>query len=149
VWVFHVNHSVSRMLVQVILRQDFCVCVDSMLRNDNMVQVMHYWNLALCQVLGALFVECFLLGTRQRSIYRRYRNTLGKCDVSVTRHRDVWRLFFVEYRVTIGKYSAKKLLPIYCSLSSFCRVSHSLKFLPIVFWALPSASGTRQSVRFR
>jgi hypothetical protein len=52
-------------------------------------------------------------------------------------------------RVPDKKYSAKKSLSMYCSPSSLCRVSHSAKFLPSVFWALPSASGIRQSARFR
>jgi hypothetical protein len=52
-------------------------------------------------------------------------------------------------RVPEKKYSAKKALPMYCLSSLFCRVRHSAKPLLSVFGALPSASGTRQSVRFR
>jgi hypothetical protein len=39
-------------------------------------------------------------------------------------------------RVPDKKYSAKKPLPIYCSLSSICRVSHSAKTSSSVFQAL-------------
>jgi hypothetical protein len=45
-------------------------------------------------------------------------------------------------------YSAKKALPMHCVLSLLCRVRHSAKPLPSVFKALPSASDTRQSLRF-
>jgi hypothetical protein len=47
------------------------------------------------------------------------------------------------------KYSAKKALPMHCVSSLLCRVRHSAKPLPRVFTALPSASDTRQSARFR
>jgi hypothetical protein len=47
------------------------------------------------------------------------------------------------------KYSAKKALPMHCVPIPLCRVRHSAKPLPSVFKALPSASGTRQSRRFR
>ena len=47
------------------------------------------------------------------------------------------------------KYSTKKALPMHCVPSPLCRVRHSTKTLPSVFKALPSASGTRQSRRFR
>jgi hypothetical protein len=59
-------------------------------------------------------------------------------------------------RVPEKKYSAKTALPMHCMLSPLCRVRHSAKPLPSVFKALPSvfkalssASGTRQSRRFR
>jgi hypothetical protein len=52
-------------------------------------------------------------------------------------------------RVPEKKYSAKKALPMYCSSSPLCRVRHSVKPVPSVFRALPSASGTRQRDRFR
>jgi hypothetical protein len=52
-------------------------------------------------------------------------------------------------RVPEKKYSAKTALPMHCMPSSLCRVRHSAKSLPSVFKALPSASGTRQSLRFR
>jgi hypothetical protein len=52
-------------------------------------------------------------------------------------------------RVPEKKYSTKKTLPMHCLPSLLCRVSHSAKTLPSVFKALPSASGTRQSARFR
>jgi hypothetical protein len=41
-----------------------------------------------------------------------------------------------------NKYSAKKSLPIYSLTSSLCRVSHSAKPSPSVFYALPSALGS-------
>jgi hypothetical protein len=52
-------------------------------------------------------------------------------------------------RVPEKKYSAKTALPMHCMSSPLCRVRHSAKSLPSVFKALPSASGTRQSLRFR
>jgi hypothetical protein len=52
-------------------------------------------------------------------------------------------------RVPKKKYSAKKALPMHYVPSPLCRVRHSAKSLPSVFKALPSASGTRQSRRFR
>jgi hypothetical protein len=52
-------------------------------------------------------------------------------------------------RVPEKKYSAKKDLPMHCVPSLLCRVRHSAKPLSSVFKALPSASGTRQSLRFR
>jgi hypothetical protein len=52
-------------------------------------------------------------------------------------------------RVHKKKYSAKTALPMHCMSSPLCRVRHSAKRLPSVFKALPSASGTRQSRRFR
>jgi hypothetical protein len=45
-------------------------------------------------------------------------------------------------RVPEKKYSAKKALPMHCVPSPLCRVRHSTK-------TSPSASGTRQSRRFR
>jgi hypothetical protein len=50
---------------------------------------------------------------------------------------------------TQKKYSTKKALSMHCVPSLLCRVRHSAKHLPSVFKALPSASGTRQSARFR
>jgi hypothetical protein len=47
------------------------------------------------------------------------------------------------------KYSTKTTLPMHCMLSPLYRVRHSAKSLPSVFKALPSASGTQQSWRFR
>jgi hypothetical protein len=47
-------------------------------------------------------------------------------------------------RVPDKKYSVKKTLLMYNSLSFPYRVSHSAKTLPGVFQALPSASDTRQ-----
>jgi hypothetical protein len=70
----------------------------------------------------------------------------------------VMAVFFVECslalskplcRVPEKKYSAKTALPMHCMPSPICRVRHSAKSLPSVFKALPSASGTRQSLRFR
>jgi hypothetical protein len=52
-------------------------------------------------------------------------------------------------RVPEKKYSAKTPLPMHCMPSPLCRVRHSAKSLPSVFTALPSASDTRQSLRFR
>jgi hypothetical protein len=52
-------------------------------------------------------------------------------------------------RVPEKKYSAKKVLPMHCVSIPLCRVRHSAKTLSSVFKALPSASGTRQSRRFR
>jgi hypothetical protein len=52
-------------------------------------------------------------------------------------------------RVPEKKYSAKKALPMHYLPSLLCRVPHSVKPLTSVFKALPSASGTRQSTRFR
>jgi hypothetical protein len=42
-------------------------------------------------------------------------------------------------RVPEKKYSVKKTLPMYCVSSPLCRVRHSIKTLPSVFNALPSA----------
>jgi hypothetical protein len=44
-------------------------------------------------------------------------------------------------RVPDKKYLTKKPLPMYCSPSPLCRVSHSAKALLSVFQGLPSASG--------
>jgi hypothetical protein len=45
------------------------------------------------------------------------------------------------------KHSAKKALAMHCVPSLLCRVRHSAKALPSVFAALPSASGTQQSLQ--
>jgi hypothetical protein len=68
-------------------------------------------------------------------------STLRKGSVSFTSRRDddfslsspLW---------SDKKYSAKKLLPMYSSLSSLCRVSHSAKPSPNVFPALPLGKET-------
>ena len=66
--------------------------------------------------------------------------------------------FFVECSLALGKplcrvpekkYSAKTALPMHCMSIPLCRVRHSAKPLPSVFKALPSASSTQQSRRFR
>jgi hypothetical protein len=125
------------------------------------------------------FAECSGSGTRQRSSLCRVsykalgkepdmgipltdslpsagRQTLGKDVVSVTRRRGgCFSLPSTSWHSTKSlssarkKYSAKKALPMHCVPSSVCRVRHSSKTLPSVFKALPSASGTRQSRRFR
>jgi hypothetical protein len=43
-------------------------------------------------------------------------------------------------RVPEKKYSAKKALPMHCVPNPLCRVRHSIKTLPSIFKALPSAS---------
>jgi hypothetical protein len=124
------------------------------------------------------FAECSGSGTRQRSTLWRVlyqalgkvpdmgtpladslpstvRQTLGKDSVSVTRRRNgcfslpsaLWHSAIC--RVPGKKYSAKTALPMHCIPSPLCRVRHSAKRLSSVFKALPSASGTRQSRRFR
>jgi hypothetical protein len=52
-------------------------------------------------------------------------------------------------RVSEKKYSANKALSMHCVPNPLCRVRHSAKTLPSIFKALPSASVTRQSRRFR
>jgi hypothetical protein len=73
--------------------------------------------------------------------------TLGKDAVSVI-PAPWWRLFFAEYRLELVKVCAKcreKAL----DKEGFADVLFVESFLPSVFQALSSASGTRQSGRFR
>jgi hypothetical protein len=104
----------------------------------------------LCRVLAGrhstksnFFAECPL----EHSAKRRLRHPGTVTAAFLCRVLSATRQSL--YRVPEKKYSAKKPLPMYCSLSPLCRVRHSTKTLPSVFQALPSASDTRQSSRFR
>jgi hypothetical protein len=105
---------------------------------------------------GGLFAECPKWhSTKMDSLPSAAGQTLGKDNSFTECHQghsakppspspDAVTAAFL-CRVPEKKHSAKKALPMHCLSNLLCRVSHSVKSLPSVFEASPSASGTRQS----
>jgi hypothetical protein len=109
-------------------------------------------------LVGGSFVECRSIDTRQGGNFFAEGHLEHSAKAPSPSPGSVTDTFLCRVptdtrqrlcRVPDKKYSAKMSLSMYCLPSSLYRVLHSAKPLSSVFQALPSASGTRQSARFR